>query len=136
VIALDTDVLVRYIVGDDAEQSAIASELIESECTTDAPGFVALIVLCELVWVLDRGYGYGRGAIAGVLRKLLAATELRVENPELSWQALNEYERGRADFADFAIGLCGKAAKADVTCTFDRKTEGSALFRVLLPAKA
>ncbi len=134
-IALDTNVLVRYIVGDDAAQSAIASALIENECSRDAPGFVALIVLCELVWVLDRGYGYGRVAIASVLRKLLAATELRVENPELCWQALNEYERGKADFSDFAIGLCGKAAKAAVTCTFDQKTRGSELFRVLQPAK-
>ncbi len=130
-IALDTNVLVRYIVRDDERQAAVATALIESECTADAPGIVTLIVLCELIWVLQRGYGYARPEIVGVIRKILAVEELRTEHPELAWKALNELERGRADFADYVIGLCGKAAKAESTCTFDRRAEGCELFRVL-----
>jgi predicted nucleic-acid-binding protein len=52
VIALDTNVLVRYIVRDDEPQAAMATALIETECTTETPGLVTLVVLCELVWVL------------------------------------------------------------------------------------
>jgi predicted nucleic-acid-binding protein len=131
VIALDTNVLVRYIVRDDEQQTARATALIESECTADAPGLVTLVVLCELVWVLQRGYGYTRPAIVGLLRKILSSQELRSENPELAWQAVNELERGKADFADYVIGLCGKAEKATSTCTFDRRTAGCELFRLL-----
>ncbi len=133
-IALDTNVLVRYIVRDDESQAAMATTLIETECTPDVPGFVTLVVLCELVWVL-RGYGYDRATIAGVLRKILAVDDLRTERSELAWQALNDFESGKADFADYVIGHCGKAAKAAVTCTFDQRTAGSPLFRVLGAAR-
>jgi len=53
-IGLDTNVLVRYIVRDDEKQSAAATRLIEAKCTTDNPGRVSSIVLCELAWVLTR----------------------------------------------------------------------------------
>lgn len=131
-IALDTNVLVRYIVRDDEPQAALATTLIETECTTEQPGLVTLVVLCELVWVL-RGYGYDRAAKAQVLRKILVADELRVERAELAWQALNDFEHGKADFADYVIGHCGKAEKAQATCTFDQRTLSSPLFRVLGP---
>ena len=129
-IALDTNVLVRYIIRDDEPQAALATTLIETECTTEQPGLVTLVVLCELVWVL-RGYGYDRAAKAGVLRKILAADELRIERSELAWQALNDFEHGKADFADYVIGHCGKAGKAQATCTFDQRTASLPLFRVL-----
>lgn len=53
-IGLDTNALVRYVVRDDAQQTAAATRLIESSCKTNDPGLIALVVLCELVWVLDR----------------------------------------------------------------------------------
>jgi predicted nucleic-acid-binding protein len=130
-IALDTNVLVRYIVRDDPRQAAIATRLIESECSASAPGVITLVVLCELVWVLDRGYGYGRADVATVLRQILVAEDLRAERSELAWRALNEFERGKADFADYVIALSGKEEKASVTCTFDKRTSGSNLFKVL-----
>ena len=77
-IGLDTNILVRYIVRDDARQTAAATRLIESRCSTDDPGLITLVVLCELVWVLDRGYGYTRPAIAEVLRRSLSADDLQV----------------------------------------------------------
>ena len=132
-IGLDTNVLARYIVRDDARQTAAATRLIESECSADAPGIVTLVVLCELVWVLGRAYGYGRADVAGVLRRILAAEDLRCERSELAWRALNEYERGKADFADFVIGLSGREEKATATCTFDRRTSGCDLFRLVKP---
>ena len=52
-IGLDTNVLVRYIVQDDPDQSAAAERLIEGRCTAQAPGYVSVsvLVLAELVWV-------------------------------------------------------------------------------------
>lgn len=130
-IALDTNVLVRYIVRDDHRQTAAATRLIESECSAEDPGVVTLVVLCELVWVLDRGYGYGRDEIAFVLRRVLAADDLRSERSELAWRALNEYEAGKADFADLVIGLSGREERATVTYTFDRRAATSDLFRLI-----
>ncbi len=68
-IGLDTNVLIRYIVRDDQRQAAAATRLIESRCTPDDPGLINRIVLCELVWVLSRGYGYDRQMTARVVRR-------------------------------------------------------------------
>ena len=66
-IALDTNVLVRYLVNDDAEQANAARVLLES-LTAEEPGFVCREVMVELVWVLQRAYGFARGRIAMVSR--------------------------------------------------------------------
>jgi len=131
VIALDTNVLVRYVVGDEPRQAAAARRLIESSCSVESPGVVSLVVLCELVWVLRQGYGCERSEVALVLRRLLAAQELAPERSELAWQALNLYEEGTADFSDYVIGLCGRDEKAAVTVTFDRRAAASPLFRLV-----
>jgi len=130
-IGLDTNVLVRHIVQDSKEEARAASRLIESRCTADDPGVVSLVVLCELVLVLDRGYGYDRATIAGVLRKLLSLEDMHVEQSELAWLALNLYEKGKADFPDYVIGLSHRDQGAQVTCTFDRRTSDCELFEVL-----
>jgi predicted nucleic-acid-binding protein len=127
-IGLDTNVLVRYFVQDDEEQARAAGALIESHCTADDPGAVSLVVLCELVWILDRGYGYAKDIIAGVLRRMLSVEDLRVERFELARLALNRYENGKADFADYVIALCHRELGAAVTLTFDRRTSGCELF--------
>ena len=130
-IGLDTNVLVRHIVQDNKEEARTASRLIESRCTADDPGLVSLIVLCELVWVLDRGYGYDRSTVASVVRQLLCVEDLRVERSELAWQALGLFEKGRADFADYVIGLSHREQGARTTFTFDRRTSDCRLFELL-----
>jgi len=130
-IGLDTNVLVRYIVRDDEKQSAAATRLIEAKCTTDNPGRVSSIVLCELAWVLTRGYGYSRAMVGRVIRRILSVQELQAERPELAWQAVRLFEQGRADFADFLIGLSNRENKAEVTYTFDTKAVESDLFQIV-----
>ena len=66
-IALDTNVLVRFIVRDEERQTAAATRLIEDRCSAETPGLVSPIVLCELVWVLTSGYGYKREMVVRVL---------------------------------------------------------------------
>jgi predicted nucleic-acid-binding protein len=131
VIGLDTNVLIRYIVRDDAQQAQAATELIESTCTSDTPGFVNLVVLCEISWVLSRGYGYDRKTVAGVLRNILTAVELEVEESETAWRALATFEKEKADFADYVIGVHNRACGAVPTYTFDRRAADHADFSIL-----
>jgi len=65
-IGLDTNVLVRYVVQDDPGQSSKAIQVIAQRCTREAPGVVNRIVLCGLVWVLERAYGYSKDTIVVV----------------------------------------------------------------------
>jgi len=116
-IAIDTNVLVRYIVGDDARQSALATRFIEDELTPERPGLVTTIALIELSWVLRRRYGASAQAVAGVVRALLAARQLAVENAEVVEQAL---ALPHEDLADTLVHEFGRAAGCEKTVTFDR----------------
>ncbi len=130
-IGLDTNVLVRYIVRDDEKQSKAATRLIESKCTPDDPGLVNSIVLCELAWVLTRGYRYPRETVGRVLRRVLSVQELHVEDSELAWQAVRLFEQGKADFADCLIGISNRENKAGVTYTFDERACETDLFEIV-----
>lgn len=120
-IALDTNVLVRYIVQDDVRQAGQASKLIESHCTAETPGMVDIVVLCELVWVLESAYGYERSAVALVVRQLLGVAELVVAEADQAWGALRAYESDNGDFSDHLIGIRNHAAGCQTTFTFDRQ---------------
>lgn len=117
---LDTNVLVRYILQDDAEQAARAEAVMEA-LTPDAPGFVSQTALVELVWVLTGAYAYGRAQIATVLESLLRTAVLRVEGHDRAWRALRAYSAGKADYADCLIVAAGLAAGCKRTLSFDRK---------------
>ncbi len=132
-IGLDTNVLVRYIVRDDEKQAKAATRLIESRCTADNPGLVSAIVLCELAWVLTRGYGYRRDMVGRVITRILSVQELEVEDAELAWRAVRLFEQGKADFADYLIGVSNHENKAEVTYTFDGRAVENDLFK-LVPA--
>lgn len=127
-IGLDTNALVRYIVQDDERQSGEASRLIETHCSAESPGFVALIVLAELVWVLEGAYGYSKDIVLRVLEQLLHTAELTVESPVVARLALADFRAGPAGFADYLIAQAASRAGCEVTYTFDRKAAKSAHF--------
>ena len=122
-IGLDTNVLVRYIVQDDPEQSAAAERLIEGRCTAQAPGYVSVPVLVELVWVLTSAYDYEKAAVIPVIRQLLRTAEFAVEDRQTVWAALREFESGGADFADYLIAHRNHAHGCTRTYTFDLRAD-------------
>lgn len=117
-IGLDTNVLVRYVTQDDPVQSAKASELIES-LTTASPGFVSMVSIVELVWVLQSCYQSAKSDVVTVLETLLRTRELTVEHGEIIWQALRKFVANKADFTDCLIERCAHAAGCKYTATFD-----------------
>jgi len=129
VIGLDTNVLVRYIMQDDTRQSPLASKLVES-LTADAPGFVTLVSVVELVWVMESCYALERAQLGEALEGLLRTKEFVVERAETIWKAVRVFRDGTADFADCLIERCAAAAGCERTMTFDRnaaKTCGMSL---------
>ncbi len=119
-IALDTNVLVRFLTQDDAAQALAASEVMTG-LTVDAPGFVCREVMIELVWVLERAYGHGRGQVAAAIEGLLAAVELEVEAADDVGSALYRYRDEGFGFADLMIAAAARRAGAHFLVTFDRK---------------
>ncbi len=126
-IGLDTNVLLRYVLRDDPVQAARADREIERGDRFLIDG----IVLCELVWVLESGYGFERSEIAAALDRILATAQFEIEGKEVAQAALGDFRKSRADFSDCLIGRRNRASGAAETVTFDRSLKGLAGFRLL-----
>jgi predicted nucleic-acid-binding protein len=120
VIALDTNVLVRYLVRDDAAQARRAKALVDGLDTTGERAHVSDVVLCELVWVLRRAYGFDRARIGAVVRQLLAARQLAFSSTDRLWRAARAFDAGKGDFADYVIHEHGRDAGCGTLVTFDK----------------
>jgi len=125
---LATNVLVRFLVRDDPTQGRKAKALIDGLDGDERRGYVSDIVLCELVWVLSRGYRFERSRIAETLRKLVASRQLRFDTIDSVLRALAAYQTGKADFADYLIREHAKAAGCTTVATFDSLLLGEEMF--------
>jgi predicted nucleic-acid-binding protein len=119
VIGLDTNVLVRYIMQDDIKQSPLASRVVES-LTSASPGFVPLVAIVELAWVLSSAYELSRSEVIEALEALLRTKELVIEHGETVWKAIRLLQRSGGDFADCLTACSAEAAGCTKTMTFDR----------------
>ena len=123
-IAVDTNVLVRLFVNDDAAQAAKAKALFDSHADEDDSLWIADVVLAELVWALDRSYGRPRGDIVSVLRALAGNATVRLESAAAMAQATVLYERGPADFVDCLLATKAQRLGCSALRSFDRKMKG------------
>ena len=119
-IGIDTNVLVRYIAQDHASQSALATRLIENDCSAVAPGYISLVVLVELVWVSESCYGAARADVVEIVRRLLSIRQLVVQDAEVVWKALRRFESSKADFADALVEELALVAGCSAVMTFDK----------------
>ena len=120
-IGLDTNVVIRYLVQDDKKQSAAATRFIEKSLTTDTPGYINHISLCEIIWVLQRCYGVTKPQVREIIEGLLTTKQLKVENVEVTWKALRAFDANSADFCDALIGQVNIHSGCEYTATFDKK---------------
>lgn len=130
-IGIDTNILVRYLVNDDAVQSPKAAELINKYSKKESVLFINNIVLCELIWVLERGYKYSKQEIIILLRDVLSTFEFSFENYNDLWVCLIDYEHSRADFSDILIGRLNYNKPCSTSFTFDRNAASSSNFTLL-----
>jgi len=130
--ALDTNVLVRYVVQDDSGQLAATKRLID-RCVAEGQSlFVPVTVTIELEWVLRASFGYVKDDVLHVLSSLFSAAELTFESERALEVALQLYREGSADFADcLHIALATEAGEQPLW-TFDKraaKVAGAQLIR-------
>lgn len=112
-LALDTNVLVRYLTGDHPRQSAQARALVDGSDV-----FVSDTVMLESEWVLRAVYGYTPAEVCRALRAFAGLARVSVQSPALVAQALDRAERGM----DFAVALhLGAAVACETFVTFDKR---------------
>jgi predicted nucleic-acid-binding protein len=75
-IGLDTNVVIRYLTQDDPKQAAVATRLMEKKSlSADEPGFISLVVLAQVIWVLVSLYSVDKGGVAEVVGGLLTTEQ-------------------------------------------------------------
>jgi predicted nucleic-acid-binding protein len=119
-LGVDTNILVRQLVADDLDQHHQARLVIELVRSRGEQLRIDKVVLCELVWVLERAYRYKRPAIADLISRVLRIDIVVVDSLEAAWLALADYRSGPADFADCLIARTNVAAGCRATVTFDK----------------
>lgn len=120
--ALDTNVLVRYIVQDDPAQLAAAKRLIGRCVAEGSTLFVPVIVVLELEWVLRSSFEFGKDDVLMTLSSLFSAAELSFEAERSLEVALQLFRKGSADFADCLHVALATQAGEQPLWTFDKGT--------------
>lgn len=130
-IAVDTHIIVRLIVADDALQADKARRVFDDAAGRGARVWVADTVLVELAWTLGRAYARDRADIVKALRALASHATVALESPAAVRAATDAFEQGTADFADCLLSAKAAAAGCDGLATFDRGMKGLPGVRLL-----
>jgi len=118
-IALDTNVLVRFFTQDDPVQCRQTDEVMRSLSSSN-PAWIGLAVLIELEWTLSRTYKVEHASVLRALEDLLDRPEFRIEQIDTVMEALRAFRNGKAEFADCVIAASARSAGCSRTFTFDR----------------
>ena len=120
-IAVDTNILVRHLTGDDAAQAEKVQQLIAHIERREESIFVGQVVLCEMCWVLSTVYRFGKREIFAGIRALLDDPTFVIEERPAVEAALIQYQGSGGQFPDHLIGIVGSRVGVDTTWTFDRR---------------
>jgi predicted nucleic-acid-binding protein len=130
VIGLDTNVLVRYLTQDDPSPTAKTVRVLDA-LSPAKPGYLSLVVVVELVWVLKLSYAFTKSELITVVDSLLRSKELIVERADVVSSALRLFKNSPAGFSDCIIVRCHESAECEYTLTFDRTAADLAGMRLL-----
>ncbi|MFC5864227.1 PIN domain-containing protein [Acidicapsa dinghuensis] len=120
-IGIDTNVILRYLLQDDPDQARKANRIVDRQLSEQAPGFINLVTVLEIVWVLRSLLKQSPSQIAQHLENLLAADVFQVQNEQQVFEAAFALKRNTGEFEDALIGALNAWAGCSHTLTFDRK---------------
>lgn len=120
-LGIDTNVLLRLLVRDDAPQTRRARELVDRAVADEEPVLVSLCVLQETEWVLRSRYGFEKDALLGLFGSMLETRELSFEDEPAFEEALFRWKDSSAGFSDCLIVAHNRRIGCRATATFDVK---------------
>ncbi|HTF71391.1 MAG TPA: type II toxin-antitoxin system VapC family toxin [Edaphobacter sp.] len=130
-IGLDTNVILRYLLQDDPKQTPLANHIVDQVLSQENPGFITLVTVLEIVWVLRSLLKQTRTEIATHLENLLAADTLEVQNEQQVFEAVFALRRGTGEFEDALIGALNAWAGCPHTLTFDKRALRMPYFQLI-----
>lgn len=129
--AIDTNVLVRFLVQDDGAQMQVATQLLAEAEANKQPLFVSNVVVLELMWVLKSAYDVPRDDILGALDELLSMAALEFQNAVVVRDFIGSAQNNTYDLADLLISHVARGNGCDTTLTFDKKAAKAPYFTKL-----
>jgi len=131
VIAIDTNVLVRFLVRDDEKQAqAVYKRLKQAEKARESL-FVPLVVLLETIWVLESAYDKSRAEVQDAIRDMRRMPVFELEKDDAVERMLSDKEAGKTDLADLLIVHAAKSCGCDAGITFDKRAARHSFYRLL-----
>ena len=122
-IGLDTNVLARYLAQDDAKQASLATRLIEEELIPTQQGFISLVVVAEVCWVLISLYGAAMAELVATLEDFLNTPQFCMEKRDVLQAAIGRFKASsirKVGLADALIAEIAASAGCTATMTFDK----------------
>jgi predicted nucleic-acid-binding protein len=131
VIALDTNVIVRFLVRDDEKQAqAVYARFKQAESARETL-FIPLLVVLETIWVLESAYDKSRKEILDSFDALKSMSILKFEKDQVLQNLLSEGRESNADLSDLLIAMAAQSSGCSGGLTFDKKASKLPFFRLL-----
>ena len=129
--ALDTNILVRFLVQDDVKQANKVIQLFTKAEQYNEPLFIPLLVVLEVIWVLQSAYNVSRQDIVLAISDLLQMQVFEFENQKTLRDFVNSANKYSYDLSDILISQAALSATCETTLTFDKKASQFELFTLL-----
>jgi predicted nucleic-acid-binding protein len=129
--AIDTNVLVRFLVRDDERQAKAVYVRLKKAETVREQLFIPLPVVLETIWVLESAYGQSRDEIVGAFEDLKQMTVFRFDRDAVVGRFLDAARKSPIELSDLLIATCAQEAGCDLCLTFDKKAARHAPFQLL-----
>lgn len=126
--AIDTNIIVRFLVGDDELQARKVYNIFKKVESTKGELFVPLLVVLELIWVLESVYGITRKEIIDSISELLLMPILKFENLSTLQQFTQNASGTKYDLSDLLIAYSAAEQGCESVITFDKKASKFNLF--------
>jgi len=130
-IALDTNVIVRFLVRDDEKQAKAAYKCLKQAEKDRERLFIPLVVLLETIWVLESAYDKSRADVLDAIQDMRRMTVLEFEKDEVVERVLTDGRNSKADLADILIAHSAQSCGCDAGITFDKGAAKLSFFSLL-----
>ena len=129
--ALDTNVLVRFLVRDDARQANLVRRVFNAAEKNSETLLVPLLVVLEVFWVLESVYEIPRNEILDAIHELILMPILEFESRSVILNAISQARKSRMDISDLLIAHSARDSGCESVLTFDKRASDSAPFERL-----
>jgi predicted nucleic-acid-binding protein len=130
-VPIDTNILVRYLVNDDARQAEMARTLIDKAIKENEQVFIPIGCLLECVWVLKSVFHFSRAALIEVVEALLSNRHFKIHDEDIVQDTFLRFRKGKADFSEYLSSAYSLRKYGKVLITFDRACTEKDLFEQL-----